>query len=99
MPRFETLPATIKTLWTLLDLQRRFDPAPALREPRLVIRPGYLVREQPVHRAGPFLLDRDEVLDALLEVPRVGVHAAEHDLVAEHEPLVDQIDRLARAGA
>ena len=52
------------------------------------------VGQQPAHDARPLLVDRDEVLDALLEVARVGVDAAEHDLVAEHEALVDQIDRL-----
>ena len=89
LPRCSTKPSTacsLPPIWrraTHLLQQFPADPSPDLRwEDSL---------RQPPSRGNKRTRDR-EVLDALLEVTRVRVHAAEHDLIAEHETLVDQID-------
>src|ERR671924_978141 len=71
------------------NLERRLYTASSLREPRSEILPRDAVGEQAVERAGPVCLDGDEVLDAFRKVTRVGVDAPEHDLIAEHQQLVD----------
>src|SRR5579872_6974702 len=76
------------------DFERRFDPRSPLGEPGLVVLPGDPVRNQLAHHAGPLLVDRDEVPDPHLEMTGVRIDAAEDDLITEHEPLVDEIDRL-----
>ena len=50
-------------------------------------------RQQLLEPAREECLGTEHVLDALGEVVAMGVDRADHDLVAEHEALVDPVDR------
>ena len=76
------------------DFERGLDAGAALSEPAVVVLPGNARRQQAGQGARIFLLEARKVLDAHREVPRVRVHAAEDHLVAQHQPAIDQIDRL-----
>src|SRR5687767_8777666 len=78
----------------LSNFQGGFDARARLPEPLVVLIPWQPCRDELCQDSRPFLFDRREVLQAHREMPRIGVDAAEHDLIAEHELLIDLIDGL-----